>query len=193
MAKEPSRRRRRWKRNLVVLVCMGILLLVCRGPLFRALVTYRITGQRTTYAITNPQLLQYMDASTQEFKPRDVRDIIRKSLHITTRCLHFRQKHTISNPNVLVVSRRAHCVGYAAFFTTVCDHLLNQYGYGREWKARPLVARIWCCGMNLHVFFTSPFFRDHDFAVVENTRSGQQYFVDPVVSDYLRINSVHAR
>ena len=41
--------------------------------------------------------------------------------------------------------------------------------------------------MNLHQFFESAFFKDHDFNELNNKKTGQTISIDPSVSDYLWI------
>jgi len=173
--------------TIVILLFSG---LIFRGWLYRQFFSYKTIGQRTEYNATDKRLTDYIDAKTKDSKPTDINDIINLSLGLTSDGLNFREAKNDNDPNKLVKSKNAHCVGYSAFFSTTCNYLLTKYDYADSWTSKALIGQIYFCGTNIHRYFNSAFFKDHDFNSIENKQTGEKYFVDPTVNDYLSINLV---
>lgn len=83
-----------------------------------------------------------------------------------------------------------HCVGYASFFATACNFNLKKHHLDGSWVGYPDIGNLYFLGANVHPYFKSPFFKDHDFAIVENKQTGEKIAVDPTVADYLWIDFV---
>lgn len=90
----------------------------------------------------------------------------------------------------LLLPRQANCVGYTTFFATTCNYLLEKNNLSDIWIAKPQVGQLYLLGVNIHNYFNSAFFKDHDFVTIENKKTGEIYAVDPTISDYLRIKEV---
>jgi methionyl-tRNA synthetase len=89
-----------------------------------------------------------------------------------------------------VYTQTANCIGYAAFCATTCNELFQKNSLSGVWIARPQIGQLHLFGTNIHPYFHSAFFKDHDFVVIENKQSGMVYAVDPTVHDYLGIEFV---
>jgi len=139
--------------------------------------------------VTNDNLARYIEENNKG-KSGDVKDIIKSSLSLTSKQLKFTFSKNNNDPNLLIDSKSANCIGYAAFFSAVCNYQLKKNQLSDQWTARPQVARIYFLGMNIHRYFDTPFFKDHDFVIVENKNTGETFAVDPSVHDYLRIGFV---
>jgi hypothetical protein len=161
-----------------------------RGFIFRHLVTYRSVGLRTNYYATYNKLVDLINANADNKSYQDIEEIIKLGLSITSKQLNFTADKNNIDPNKLVASKTAHCVGYATFFSTTCNQLLDKYKLADTWTAKPQVGQLYFLETNIHQYFNTPFFRDHDFATVENKITGQIFAVDPTVSDYLLIDFV---
>jgi hypothetical protein len=96
----------------------------------------------------------------------------------------------IRDPNKLLISKHANCIGYAAFFSTVCNSLLEKNNLDQQWIAKPLIGQLYFLDKNIHPYFKSAFFKDHDFAVVKNKETGKVFAVDPSLNDYTGIDFV---
>lgn len=175
------------KRFLLTISILLISIFLLRGWLFRQLVHYKTIGHRTEYPVTDLDLARLIDQAVANDKPADVETAIRVSLRLTAQHLHFVAAKNDNDPNLLIHSKKAHCVGYAAFFSTVCNAVLTKAGLATEWVARPQVGAIYFLGVNVHRYFKTPFFRDHDFDSIENKQSEAQYLVDPTVYEYFGI------
>jgi hypothetical protein len=173
--------------SILILHMVGILF---RGWLYRHLITYHSVGPRTIYPATDAKLIDFINANLEGQTVVDIKQIIKLSLSITSTQLSFTSGQNEVDPNKLIRSRTAHCVGYASFFATTCNYLLDQYNLADSWQAKPHAGQLYFLGNNIHSYFNSPFFKDHDFVTIENKTTGEILAVDPTVNDYLYIDFI---
>ncbi|UAY53502.1 hypothetical protein [Ferruginibacter albus] len=185
---------KRWFKFLKWFSLSILFLLVCglifRGFLYRHFFFYKTISQRSTYSVSDKKLISYIDSASITFKPESIKDIIDFSLKLTAEKLQFKEAKNENDPNKLITSNNAHCVGYAAFFSAICNYLLQKFNFNEDWHSIPLVGQIYFCGINIHPFIHSSFYKDHDFDVIENKKTGEKYYTDPTINDYLKINYV---
>lgn len=178
------------KWTLIVILILAIVGLLFRGSFYRHLVTYKSVRPRTNYSATDNKLVDYINVNSYEQTDPDIEQIIKLGLSITSRQLYFTAQKNDVDPNKLLVSKSAHCVGYATFFATTCNYLLLKNNLADNWTAKPHVGQLLFLGTNIHKYFNSSFFKDHDFVTIENKRTGQILAVDPTVNDYLCIDFI---
>ena len=154
------------------------------------MVTYESLGSRTNYSATDGKLIEYIDANSPEQADPDIEDIVKLGLSITSKKLNFSADKNDIDPNRLISSKTAHCVGYASFFATTCNYLLDKNNLTNKWTAKPQVGQLYFMGTNIHKYFNSSFFIDHDFVTIENQTTGEIFAVDPTVNDYLNIDFI---
>ena len=176
-----------FKKLLFGLLILTILTFLLRNWLFWQLFSYQAVGNRPAYPIENPALRTYIESHLPTNPAKSPRVILKKALQLSAKQLHFTAARNHNDPNLLINSHSAHCVGYAAFTTTVCNELLRRYELNTEWKAEAQVGQIHFLGINIHPYFNSAFFKDHDFVVLENRKTDEQLSVDPTVYDYFGI------
>lgn len=164
-----------------------------RGWLYRHIVTYQSIGLRAKYTATNEKFTDYIDASIAKQNELKIEQIIKLSLSITSRKLNYSVNKNNNDPNKLINSSEAHCVGYASFFSTTCNYLLKKHALDDLWTARHHVGQLYFLGTNVHQYFHSPFFKDHDFVTIENRKTGEILAVDPTINDYLWVDFVSFR
>jgi hypothetical protein len=162
-------------RKFLKYTCLFFGLLVCfRGPIYRACFRYALVGERTVIpnTIRNFEDLTIFDAQKRAAKK-----------------LYFVFERAETNPIKIETStelQAAHCIGYSAYTAS-----LIAAGHP-ELKVRHRVARIYFLGYNVHDWFSSPFFKDHDVVEVINMRKNEVYLLDPSLYDYFRIERVEA-
>ncbi len=183
------------KRTLLIILIISTVGLLFRGWFYRHLVTYKSVKIRTNYLATNIKLTDYIDANTDKQTDPDIKQIIKLGLSITSRKLNFTADKNDTDPNKLIISKTAHCVGYASFFATTCNYLLEKYNLSDTWTAKPQVGQLNFLGKNIHIYFTkffidTNFIKDHDFVTIENKKTGEILAVDPTVNDYLCIDFI---
>lgn len=178
------------KRAFFVFLILGIISLVFRGWVYRHLVVYKSLGTRTNYSVSNTKLIQYITQNSDLPSNPNIEQIAEQTLRLTSRQLHFTTNKNDKDPNKLINSKAAHCVGYAAFSVTTCNYLLKKYHLTNEWEAKAHIGQLYFCRINIHRYFNSVFFKDHDFITIENKLTGEILAIDPTVNDYLYIDLV---
>ncbi|UIR57961.1 hypothetical protein LZQ00_09090 [Sphingobacterium sp. SRCM116780] len=173
--------------SILVLVLIGLLF---RGWIYRHLITYKSIGKRQNYTSTNSELTTYIDSCSIDKKELNIQEVIELSLSITAKRLNFSFSKNENNPNKLLYTKNAHCVGYAAFFTTTCNYLLKKYNLINNWEAKQQIGQLSFLSNNIHHYFDSPFFADHDYVLIKNKNNEISYAVDPTLNDYLHIDYV---
>ncbi len=173
--------------TLLIILVVGFFF---KGIVFRTLFTYNSIGQRENYSATDTQLCNYIDGFINGEEKLTSEEIINLSLKITSKQLHFTSQKNQNDPNKLIESKSAHCVGYAAFFATTCNYLFKKYNLSNEFYAQAQIGNLYLFGINLHKFTNSTFFKDHDFVLITNQHSNETIAVDPTIHDYFGINSI---
>ncbi len=182
-----------FKRIFTALFIVSLLALLFRGPLYRFSVAYQSIGPRTNYPATGLQLLQHLEQNASFSDVPTTKDIIHRALSITSEKLHFTGVAYAIDPNRVIHTRTAHCIGYAAFFATTCNYLFEKNGLENTWIAEPQKGQLYLFGQNVHPYISTPFFKDHDFVIILNKVTGEVMAVDPTVDDYLGIGRVAIR
>ena len=173
--------------TFLVLASIGILF---RGWFCRHLVVYKSVGLRKNYSAVDKELLDCIDVGSTELNGPNILQIIKLGLSITSEQLNYSIGKSDVDPNKLFSSKKAHCVGYASFFASTCNYLLEKNNLAQTWTAKPHVGHLYMFGSNIHQYFNSSFFKDHDFVTIENKITGELFAVDPTVNDYLYIDFI---
>lgn len=173
--------------TIIILTTIGIFF---RGWIYRNVITYKSIGQRPTYLATDDNLIKYIDANQGYKNDLEIKHIIKLGLSKTSQKLNFTFSKNENDPNKLFYTNTAHCVGYASFFTTSCNTYLESINMAEIWSAKTQIGQLYFLGTNLHNYFNSDFFKDHDFVVIENKTTGEIFAVDPTINDYLFIDFI---
>lgn len=165
------------------------MLFLFRGSLFRLVVKYRDIGPRTEFKILNRDLIGKIESKSAD---REVgfEDVVEIAKEIANDELSFTTGKASNNPNELLITQKANCVGYAAMFNSVANYLIRENQLQGEIKATHKIGQLYFLGINLHQFFESSFFKDHDYNEVIEIKTGKTMSIDPSVSDYLGIDRV---
>ena len=181
------------KRIFLTILIITTVGLCFRGCFYRHLIRYESLGIRRDYSATEADLTNYYDVRINKKTNLDIGQIVKLSLSITSDKLTFTADHNDNDPNKLINTKTAHCVGYASFFSTTCNYLLKKYNLDDTWTAKPQIGQLYLLGTNIHQYFNSPFLKDHDFVAIENKQTGQILAVDPTVNDYFYIDFITYR
>jgi hypothetical protein len=180
------------KRLLFGLFVLLSLLFVLRGWMYRKLVKYQVQDERRAYQAKDEVLIDLISSGIDSVKLQNAEDIIDHVLSQSSAQLHYSMANNDNDPNKLVYSKSAHCVGYAAFVTSSCNYLFAKYKL-QNWNAQAYSAQVFFMDENIHRFFSNPFFKDHDCVLIHNKESGEIIAVDPTVHDYFWIMRVALR
>jgi hypothetical protein len=169
----------------------GLLLMLVifalRGFLFRATVKYHEASCLPSRVISDQAFLQWLD---QQPAMSDLDEIAKRSLQICAVRLRFTAQACDTDPNLLFASQKTNCIGYAAFFSATCQALLHQNHLEKKYAVRHLRGHLRFLGMNVHRWFGSPFFKDHDYNLIQDLETGQRYYLDASTYDLLGIGYV---
>jgi hypothetical protein len=179
------------KRTFQIVLVLLLIGFLFRGYLYRHLVTYKSIGQREFYAASNEKLIEYIELSTAKKEHLDINELIQLGLSNTSKQLNFTCSKNDTDPNKLINSKTANCIGYASFFTTNFNYLSKKYQLSGDWVAKNQIGQLYFLGINIHRFFNSSFFKDHDFVTIENKVTGEIFAIDPTVTDYLYIDLIN--
>ncbi|NQX92248.1 MAG: hypothetical protein HRT74_09035 [Flavobacteriales bacterium] len=178
----------RIKKWLLWLLAISLLVFIFRGQLFRSVFCYLDVGQRNSQLITDAQLLNLIDDESGS-ETMDYSACINLASEITNSQLQFSFNSQPNDPNSLFHTRKANCVGYAAFYSAVLNELFRKNNLDSKMKCEHRIGKVYCLGYNLHQLFKSPFFSDHDYVVI-TSYSKQVKAMDPSVEDCLLIYTV---
>lgn len=163
---------------------------VFRGWIYRHIAMYKSFGLREKYGVTDSSLMKLLAENEVNLDDAEISKVINRSLSLTSEQLNFTDSTNDLDPNKLVTSKTAHCVGYANFFATVCNYQIQKHNLSQEWEATARIGHIFLFGTDIHKYFKSTFFKDHDFVTIENKVTGEVFAVDPTLYDYSGIKLV---
>lgn len=141
--------------------------------------------------MVDSETIKWIDEATVE-RTLDFYSIVDISNKLTMELLSFTFKKTTQNPNELIVTRKANCVGYSALFNTITNYLIQKNGLSETIISTHLVGKLKVGGIDLHQFVDSPFFANHDYSQIENRITGEIIWIDPSIGDYLKIERVQS-
>lgn len=169
---------------------IGLLVLVLfRGTIFRNTINYNKIGTRTTISISNQILIDKIESRSAN-RNLNIKQIIQIAKSVTIEELSFSGNQVSNDPNVIIQTKKANCIGYAALFNSIADYLIVKNNLSDQIEVKHLIGQLDFFGLDLHQFFDSPFFKDHDFNSIQHLVTKEVYYVDPSISDYLGIDKV---
>ncbi len=168
------------RRFLLVALVAFVLLWFFRTAAYRSLVRYEIIGQRAPV----PALAPY----TSEVAKLD--KAIQVALDSTAARLHFSTGKVSSDPQVLMRGGPANCIGYNALCAALLKGQLEKAGLGDRYVVEAVIGKLYLGDQDLHAFFTSPFWKDHDVVRVRATGSNEVWLLDPALYDVTGIGLV---
>jgi uncharacterized protein YxeA len=178
------------KRIVYSILIIALITILFKGVIFRSFVYYKAISEKTNYTINQNNLKNEIEdlINTQnEFK---INSLINESLKFTSNKLSFTFTKNENNPNVIFKTTTANCVGYATFFSATFNYIVSKYNLSNTWRALPQKGQLYLFNINVHSYLNSPFFKDHDFVIVSNLQTGEQFAIDPTVHDYFGIDYV---
>lgn len=177
------------KKVLKIIGVLVLILILFRGTLFRWAIKYNEIGTRSEIKITNKKLIEKIE-STSKNRKIDLNEVLQIADKITNEELRFTMDKASNDPNKLIDTNQANCVGYSAMFNSIVNHLIRKNKLQNEIEAKHKIGQLELFGIDLHQYLKSPFFKDHDFNEFRNKKTGEHILIDPSVSDYLWIDRV---
>lgn len=121
--------------------------------------------------------------SYTELKAKTLKQAMSMALGLTTNSLSF-NIHSTNNSDVdyLLKSKKAHCIGYANVYNAYLKSILKNSNIS-GCKIYRVRAKVYFMGINLTGVSNDRNFKDHDVSMVEDTRTGYTYTIDPSLSE----------
>ncbi len=176
-------------------IFLGLLFLIIifnRESIFCALFSYKIDKKRASHKMRAENIIMIINKNNR-YPTTFLSEIINTSQKCTSEKLNFTFAKCNTDPNLLINYGKTNCIGYATFATSICNYLLERQNMKRQWVATPYIAEIYFCDVNIHPFFNSSFFKDHDIVVIENLITHQKFAFDPSLNDYFGIYKIRLR
>ncbi|MBX2978224.1 MAG: hypothetical protein KF905_02925 [Flavobacteriales bacterium] len=170
-------------RPLLFFLFLMVLLWLCRAAAFRALVHYKVIGQR----LPVPALTLHTTA------PLELESAMEVALDSTAARLHFSTGKVSSDPALLLQGGPANCIGYAALCAALLKGQLDAAGLGDRYVVDPVIGKLYVGDQDLHAFITSPFWKDHDVVRITDLASNEVVVLDPTLYDHVGIGRVSYR
>lgn len=174
----------RFSISIAVILAVVVCTIALRQTLFNSFFSYQIISERR-FTITP---FHQSGKSTGLDTTED--GMIDDSLRETAGILSFTAQRCSRDPEELRLSHKANCIGYARFFCAEFNRRAAIHGQSGRYRAVPFIGKIRFMGFDLHSLFSSPFFKDHDFAIVFDNQNGGRTAVDPSLYDYTGISRV---
>ena len=182
-----------FRRKQILVVISIITIIYFKTYIFNFFIEYKVYDiSLPKYKVENVEFEKVINDYCDSKEILSIYDVVSTSLTITSQVLTFSSSTKSNNPNILTESKNAHCVGYANYFSTVCNYLLSNYEINSDWVAIPKRGQIYFCGFNIHNYLgSSTFVKDHDFVCIKNISSNELcLWVDPSLYNFTYINYI---
>jgi len=177
------------KKLLKIFVLIILSLILLRGIIYRQIIKYKSVGVRNEIVLTNQELIKRIENNINDDQI-SIKKIVNIARNITSKELKFTSKKTSVNPNKIGINSSTNCVGYSATFNSIVNYLIKKNHLEKSIKATHEIGKMELLGNDIHQYFKSPFFKDHDFNKVVNLETGETILIDPTINDYLGIKTV---
>jgi len=177
------------KKVLKIIGISLLLIFLFKGFFYRQTIHYTPIKERKSIPLTNQKIITLLKSEVKN-KQLNLQEIANIATKITTNQLTFTFQKAAINPNKIAATGKATCVGYAAFFSAVANHLIKEAKLQDHYQVRHLVGHLDFLGVDLHQFFTHSFYQNHDYNQIKNIKTRATIYIDPSISDYLWIHEV---
>jgi len=129
------------KRIFKVIGISILILILFRGIIFRLAIKYNEIGTRPKIEITSGDLMERIERKSKD-KKNDLKSIVEVADEITTTELKFTTNRASNNPNELINTKQANCVGYSAMFNSITNYLIRKNELQNEIEAEHKIGQL---------------------------------------------------
>ncbi len=171
------------------ITAIGLLLLfLFRSVLYRYTINYTPIKEIKAIPLIDKKVIAAIEVEIGN-EQLDLQKITNISTKITNQYLKFTFQRASNNPNKIVLTGKANCVGYAALYSAVANYLINKAESQNRFQSKHLVGKLDFLGIDLNALFTSPFYKNHDYNLIEDKKTGVVLLIDPSLDDYLYLGA----
>lgn len=172
------------KKALKITAITLLLLFFFKGFLYRQTINYTPIKEIEIIPLRAKKVIIAIEAEAKN-KPLNLQTIAVISSNITNQFLQFTFERASNSPNQLAHTGKANCVGYSAMYGAVADYLITKHDLSDQIEVKHMVGKMDFLGLDLHQFFTSSFYKNHDYNIIENKTTGTIFLIDSSLNDYL--------
>lgn len=183
---------RRLKKAVKVLVILSLVIIVFRGWIFQKSISYTQIGTRKEIKLQDEKLIAQLGLAIYK-DSLSMDEIIEIARTKTNENVAFTTEKSSKNPNEVLKTGSANCIGYAALFNSILNYFIKKQQLEHKFKANHVFGKVYFLGIDLHQFFDTPFLKDHDYNEIVNLKTSKKYYIDLTVSDYLRIHEISSK
>jgi hypothetical protein len=177
------------KKGVVVVGVLLVLLVVSYYILARG-ISYEITGYRKYSQQLDGNHLGKIESNFEYIYGTNPNDLRAFALNNTASELEFEMhRNALIDPNAILDRKTGHCKMYSYVLASTYNQLAKKCR--SHSSCRVAYGHVYFYGINLHQFFTSSFFKDHDFCVIKDKNGVSA--ADAILFDYLSIDRVRLR
>jgi len=176
------------KKALKIILISLLLLFLLRGFLYRQTINYTPIKEIKSIPLINKKVIAAIETEIGS-EQLDLQKIANISTKITNQSLKFTFQKAFNNPNKIVITGKANCVGYAALYNAIANYLIHKSKNQDRFQSKHLVGKLDFLGIDLHALFTSPFYKNHDYNLIEDKETGETLLIDPSIDDYLYLGT----
>ena len=176
------------KKALKITAIILVILFLFRGVLYRYTITYTPIKERKSIPLIDKKVIAAIEKEIGS-EQLDLQKIVNISTKITNQYLKFTFQRASNNPNKIVLTGKGNCIGYAALFSAVANYLINKAEGQDRFQSKHLVGKLDFLGIDLNALFTSPFYKNHDYNLIEDKKTGVVLLIDPSLDDYLYLGA----
>jgi hypothetical protein len=155
--------------------------------------SYSILKERSSSTISNDSLKKELRNWIRQNPETSIEDLTDHILEMTADQLNFSFGKCSSDPDKLVTERKANCIGYSSFFNSLMEQAFAELKWTKRYNCKHYVGKIWMGKQNINALFKNPFFKDHDFNIINDLQDNSQIAVDPSLYEYLGVQRVSVR
>lgn len=155
-----------------------------------AVLSYSIIKTRASKELKNDSLKTIINNWLKQNENANIDDMVNFNLELTKNQLSFTFDKCPSELSKLIKTRKANCIGYSALFNSLMNYTLIKKQLDKRYECIHYVGKIYYAGQNINSLFNDPFFKDHDFNIINDIENKQSIAVDPSLYEYLGIKRV---
>jgi len=177
------------KKKLGIALFIFAGLWIYRTEFFNLMVEYKPNTELETVSLNQSEVSKSVDEIIESDGYVGFVELNKLLLKNTTSNLEFSQEQNFNNINELKGLGRAHCVGYASYHTSVLNYAVERMN-SEYYSIDHVRGSIHFLGIDLSKLTNNPFFQDHDFIRIRNNNLDKEYFCDPSLFEFLRIDRI---
>lgn len=182
-----------FRRSLFIISLILLFTFLFKRSLFSLAFSFKPVELQHEIVLTDDQLKTEIDTRLAEKKHPTLNELSKACLKISKTYLIFSRKAKSTDPNKLRKHKTTHCVGYAAFFNSLINYVIQKHQLQNHYNSKHYRGKIFFFGYEITDKFDNTFWKDHDFVVVTDLKQNETYVIDPSLYEFTRIGMLKSK